>query len=212
MIFAGTIELALPGVRVLRFQRHPDARGYFVETFRRTQFSTAPVDTLLGDLELAQLNESFSYAGTIRGLHFQWNPPMGKLVRTVHGHMVDLIMDIRQDSSLLGKVIAYDMPEDREFLEWIWVPPGFAHGNYFLADTRIEYICTAEHNPACEAGISPLAADVDWSLCESGLKSTFDEIAARTNLITDKDRHGMSLAAWLHDSRSSNFTRFDFRV
>ena len=212
MIFAGATELALPGVRVLRFQRHRDKRGYFVETFRRTEFSKTPIHALLGNLDLAQMNESFSHAGTIRGLHFQWEPPMGKLVRTVHGHMVDLVMDIRKDSPLLGKLIAYDMPEDREFLEWIWVPPGFAHGNYFLADTRIEYICTAEHSPTCEAGISPLASDVDWSACDDRLKSIFDDVAARTVLITDKDRYGMSLGAWLNDSRSSNFTRIDVKV
>jgi dTDP-4-dehydrorhamnose 3,5-epimerase len=143
----------------------------------------------------------------VRGLHFQWNPYMGKLVRTLHGHMVDLVLDIRKGSPSFGRAIAYDMPSHfgEDSNEWIWVPPGFAHGNVFLEDTSIEYFCSGEYSPGNEAGISPLAGDIDWSLCDPGLRETFHDIASSSSLITDKDRDGLSVSAWKRDERSENF-------
>jgi dTDP-4-dehydrorhamnose 3,5-epimerase len=159
-------------------------------------------------VEFVQCNESFSKAGTVRGLHFQWNPYMGKLVRTISGRMIDIVLDIRKGSPTLGKIILYDMPADRTSgtQEWIWVPPGFAHGNVFPEDTVIEYMCSGEYSQGCEAGISPFASDLDWTPCHPELKRSFDHIAATNTLVTDKDRNGFSLAQWLKDERSDNFT------
>jgi dTDP-4-dehydrorhamnose 3,5-epimerase len=122
--------------------------------------------------------------------------------------MVDIVLDIRKGSPTLGKVLTYDMPVDpaADSQEWIWVPPGFAHGNVFSTDTVIEYFCSGEYSQGCEAGISPFAPDLDWSLCEPALKELFDGIAAGTTLVTDKDRNGLTLAQWLGDERSNNFT------
>ena len=69
-----------------------------------------------------------------------------------------------------------------DFSQWIWVPPGFAHGNVFLLDTTIEYFCSGEYNPECEASISPLADDLDWSLCDPTLKDQFSEIVRNLGL------------------------------
>lgn len=140
-------------------------------------------------------------------MHFQWNPFMGKLVRTIQGRMVDLFLDIRKGSPTYGKAAAYDIPSsfDKDHAEWIWIPPGFAHGNYFTQDTTIEYLCSGEYSPGCEAGISPTSADIDWSLCDSSLKAEFDAIVANTRIITDKDKNGLSLAAWTADERSNQF-------
>ena len=80
-----------------------------------------------------------------------------------------------------------------------------AHGNIFLEDTRIEYLCAGEYSQGCEACISPIAPDLDWSLCDPELKAVFDRVAAQTSIMTDKDRNGMSLAAWSADERSNNF-------
>ena len=132
---------------------------------------------------------------------------MGKLVRTLAGHMIDLVLDIRKGSRTFGKAIACDMPggPEAEYFEWIWVPPGFAHGNYFSEATQIEYFCSGEYNPNCEAGISPLAGDIDWSLCDSTLKANFDRIVAGTPLMTDKDRDGFSVESWSANPNSANF-------
>jgi dTDP-4-dehydrorhamnose 3,5-epimerase len=199
--------LALADIKVIRYARFCDHRGYFTESFRRSDFRTHAQTPFLRGVEFVQTNESFSRTGTVRGLHFQWNPTMGKLIRTLQGHMVDLVLDIRKGSPTHGKVIAYDMPAQRsqDFNEWIWVPPGFAHGNLFLEDTTIEYFCTGEYNPQCEAGISPLATDLDWSLCEPGLRQAFLRVAPTTELMSPKDKAGLTLTAWSADERSDQF-------
>jgi dTDP-4-dehydrorhamnose 3,5-epimerase len=200
-------SLAIESVKVIRFARFCDDRGYFTETFRKSDLlNNSQVDSMT-NLEFVQANESLSKKGVIRGLHFQWNPYMGKLVRTIKGRMVDIVLDIRKGSPTLGKSIAYDMPAnlDANASEWIWVPPGFAHGNFFTEDSMIEYFCSGEYSPGCEAGISPLAKDIDWSLCDPTLKKAFDEMAYSTQLMTDKDKNGFSLQTWLADERSDNF-------
>jgi dTDP-4-dehydrorhamnose 3,5-epimerase len=200
-------SLAIPEVKVIRFARLPDHRGYFAEHYRKSDIENGDQTAFLRGIEFLQCNESFSKSETLRGLHYQWNPYMGKLVRTVHGHMVDLALDIRKDSPTFGKIVAHDMPSDPSlpFDEWIWVPVGFAHGNFFMAETTIEYFCSGEYSPTCEAGISPLARDIDWSLCDQGLKKRFDGVVGGNVLISNKDRNGYSLSSWLADGRSNLF-------
>src|SRR5207249_5665308 len=88
--------LAFPEIKVIRFGRYHDHRGYFTEHFRRSDLHTSPLTPFLKGVEFVQGNESFSKAGTVRGLHFQWNPYMGKLVRPLQGRMIDLVLDIRK--------------------------------------------------------------------------------------------------------------------
>jgi dTDP-4-dehydrorhamnose 3,5-epimerase len=199
--------LAIPDVKVIRFARFPDHRGYFTEPFRRTDVDTHPDLSFLRGVQLPQVNESWSRRNTVRGLHFQWNPFMGKLVRTVHGHMVDLFLDIRLGSPTFGRIAMHDMPATPDAAEgaWIWVPPGFAHGNYFPHESHIEYFCTGEYSPGCEAGVSPLAADLDWSSCDPQLKQQFDALVAAGPLISDKDKQAPALAQWQADPRAQNF-------
>jgi dTDP-4-dehydrorhamnose 3,5-epimerase-like enzyme len=89
------------------------------------------------------------------------------------------------------------------------VPPGFAHGNFFEADSRIEYYCTGEYSPGCEAGVSPLAGDIDWSLADPALKARFDAIIGGPVLMSEKDRHAPDMALWLADPRSDHFRYSD---
>ncbi len=200
-------SLAIPDVKVIQFARFGDERGFFTEPYRKSD--TVGNAELKGfdKLDFVQANESFSKKGVCRGLHFQWNPYMGKLVRTLYGRMVDVVLDIRKGSPTLGKVIAYDMPTsvDDKFNEWIWVPPGFAHGNFFTEDSRIEYMCSGEYSPNCEAGISPLSEDLDWSLCSEETKALFDVVVRKSGILSEKDKKGLSLTQWLGDKRSENF-------
>jgi dTDP-4-dehydrorhamnose 3,5-epimerase len=199
--------LRIEAIKVIKFMRFCDQRGYFTEHYRKSDFENHPQMGSIKNLEFVQSNESYSKSGVVRGLHFQWNPYMGKLVRTLVGRMVDMVLDIRKGSPTFGKIIFYDMPANHEadHQEWIWVPPGFAHGNFFTEDTVIEYFCSGEYSPGCEAGISPLAKDIDWTLCDANLKKLFDSIAPSTSLITDKDRNGFSVGDWSSDVRSENF-------
>ena len=199
--------LPIPDLRVIRFGRFCDARGYFTEPYRRGDLDKHPETTFFRGISIVQANESWSRAGTLRGLHFQWNPYMGKMVRTLSGRMVDLALDIRKGSPTCGKIIAYDMPaaHDREFDEWIWVPPGFAHGNYFPEATQIEYLCSGEYSPGCEGCVSPLAPDLDWSLASADLANDFRAFLQKDPVVSDKDRDAVSFAEWMKDPRSDNF-------
>ena len=199
--------LEIPEILVIKFARFCDQRGYFAEQFRRSDLNEHPDTKFMRDIEFVQSSESLSHPRTIRGMHFQWNPYMGKMIRTLRGRMVDLAIDIRKNSPTFGKMIAYDMPNDPEsdFSEWLWIPPGFGHGNYFTEETQIEYLCSGEYSQGCEAGISPFASDIDWSMCDVNLKRVFDSIASEMPLVTDKDKKSFSLSAWLRDERSDNF-------
>ena len=197
-------SLAISEIKVVRFGRFADHRGFFTEHFRKSDFEN--LDFMRG-IEFLQCNESYSKPGTIRGLHFQWNPCMGKLVRTLGGHMTDFALDIRKGAPTFGKIIGYDMPADlkEDFGEWIWIPPGFAHGFFSKQNSHIEYFCSGEYSPGCEAGISPLATDIDWSLCDPILKKEVDAVIAGNILITEKDRNGYSLESWKRNPDSKRF-------
>ncbi len=200
-------ELALPGVKVVRYARFGDARGFFSESYRSSDLKNDPRLAFLKNVEFLQMNESYSRPNTVRGLHFQWNPYMGKLVRTLRGRMVDIFLDIRKGSATFGRAAMYDMPSDlgADFSEWIWIPPGFAHGNYFTVESQIEYFCSGEYSPGCEAGISPFSKDINWDLCPENLMKEFIKIKNGAPLITDKDKNGYSVAEWEKNPRADNF-------
>ncbi|MHC4473100.1 MAG: dTDP-4-dehydrorhamnose 3,5-epimerase family protein [Planctomycetota bacterium] len=198
-----TRDLAIPEVKVIRYARFRDDRGYFTETFRLTEIAEA-----LGASEftIAQANESFSKAGVFRGLHAQWNPNQGKLVRCVSGRLIDLAVDIRKGSPTFGGAVAHSMPESRDSGgdEWIWIPPGFVHGTMLTEDSVIEYLCTGAWSPGCEISVSPLAEDIDWSPCDQALRDEVHELLDDA-ILTGKDRDGLTLAAWTADPRSDWF-------
>jgi dTDP-4-dehydrorhamnose 3,5-epimerase len=201
----GIQVLKIPEVKVIRFARFCDHRGYFTETYRQSDFlKQLP---FMKGVTFTQTNESYSKKGTIRGLHFQWNPYMGKLVRTLQGHLIDLALDIRTGSPTFGKIIGHDMPAQpsAETNEWIWVPPGFAHGTLLLEDTSIEYFCSGEYSPGCEAAISPVAPDINWDLCDARLRDVFHETVRGGALMTDKDRNGLTVQQWAGDDRAKHF-------
>ena len=199
--------LAIPELKVIRFGRFTDHRGYFTEPYRLGDLAHHPETEFLRDVRFLQINESYSHAGVVRGLHFQWNPHMGKLVRAVRGRMVDLALDIRRGSPTLGKVVGREISEvpGADYGEWIWVPPGFAHGFFCTTDCMLEYLCSGEYSPGSEAGISPLAPDIEWSVCDPGLKRTFDEVAGDRAIMSEKDRDALSMKDWLADERSAHF-------
>jgi dTDP-4-dehydrorhamnose 3,5-epimerase len=192
-------SLEIPEVRVIKFERFLDYRGYFTEHYRSSDLAE-----VIG-LNIQQCNESYSKKYVMRGLHFQWDPYMGKLIRTVSGHMVDMILDIRKGSPTFGNIILYDMPVDREknYQEWIWVPVGFAHGNFFLKDTTIEYLCSGEYSKN-ESGVSPLSDDINWSLCNKNMRDLFVDISSKA-IISEKDKKGLTITQWLGRGDSNVF-------
>jgi dTDP-4-dehydrorhamnose 3,5-epimerase len=198
-----TKELAIPGLRALTFRRFADDRGYFSESYRQSQVSDA---LGINSFDIAQINESFSHAGVVRGLHFQWSPFMGKLVRTVSGRMIDLVVDIRPDSPTLGQGLMHEIaasPGD-DTAEAIWVPAGFAHGNFFTEPTTIEYLCTGSYAPSSESGIAPTSSDIDWRYGVQHL-SEFRHLLDSGRL-SEKDRAAPSLEGWLESGDAHVFS------
>lgn len=197
-------EAEIAGVKLIQFERFLDKRGYFSETFRDSDF----LENNLGIFPngILQTNESYSRRNVLRGLHFQWNQPMGKLVRTITGHMVDLVLDLRIGSPTQGKIMAFNMPiaPHDATSNWIWVPEGCAHGNFFLEDSYIEYYCSASYNGNCESGVSPFATDIDWSICDSKLKNLFFDMKD-SFITTSKDLNGHSVESWMNSSDAENF-------
>jgi dTDP-4-dehydrorhamnose 3,5-epimerase len=178
----------LNDVVVLVPQVNGDERGFFMETFRSDQFAELGLPT-----EFVQDNHSRSAKGVLRGLHFQWDPPMGKLMRVTHGSAFLVAVDVRKGSPTLGQW--FGMEVTAESKKQIWAPYGFARGFCALTDgCEVQYKCTGIYNPRGEAGIyfADPAIGVRWPL---------DPAMATTS---ERDRRAPTLAQWLESPLSDN--------
>lgn len=141
-------RLELPEVLLIEPEVHRDSRGWFCETYKRSEFARFGLEA-----PLVQENHSFSVAGVLRGLHYQ-NPPraQGKLVRAVAGEIFDVAVDIRKDSCTYKRWVAVHLSaENRRML---YIPPGFAHGFCVVSEAaEVVYQTTEEYAPELEAGI-----------------------------------------------------------
>lgn len=143
-------------------------------------------------LNFLQDNHSKSVKGVLRGLHFQWEPPMGKLMRVTVGRAFVVAVDIRKGSATLGHWFGLEI--DAETHIQIWAPAGFARGFCALTDVaEVQYKCTGIYNPAAESGIRWDDPDVaiDWPISHP--------------ILSDKDRNAQTLARWLARSEADNF-------
>jgi len=206
MIIVDVKELAIPDLKVIRYKKFSDNRGYFSEVFRATDIQESEQTAFLKNEKFNQFNEAYSKANTFRGLHFQWNPYMGKLVRCISGTLIDLALDIRINSPYFGKIISYQLDNNHEYGEWIWLPPGFAHGVYLPEDSMIEYFCTGQWSKDCEVSINPYDENIDWSFNSNEMNELIKSaLNSDKLLITDKDKNGLTLKQWAESSNSSNF-------
>jgi dTDP-4-dehydrorhamnose 3,5-epimerase len=181
----------LNGVAVLT---HPDAfedeRGFFVEVFRSDQFAELGLPT-----NFVQDNHSRSRKGVLRGLHFQWDPPMGKLMRVTVGSAFLVAVDIRKGSPTLGQWFGAEVSAQNK--KQIWAPAGFARGFYVLSDyAEIQYKCTGIYNSKAESGIR-------WNDPRMGVQWPIDNPAEL--VLSDKDRNARTLDEWLASPESDNF-------
>ena len=126
----------------------PDERGYFFESFNRLRFGEGGVYT-----DFVQDNEAASVRGVLRGLHYQLPPhAQSKLVRVVQGEVLDVIVDLRKESSTFGQHLSVILNDIQK--KQLFVPKGFAHGYVVLSPTAIfAYKCDAFYNFSAEAGI-----------------------------------------------------------
>lgn len=178
----------LNGVVVVVPEVFRDDRGFFLEAFRRDQFLALG---LPGDF--LQDNHSGSVRGVVRGLHFQWDPPMGKLMRVTVGTAFLVAIDIRKGSPTLGKWVGVEASAENQ--KQVWAPAGFARGFCVLSErAEIQYKCTGIYSSKAESGIlwNDPAIGIEWPL--------------RNPTLSKKDETAQTLAEWLARPESDNFT------
>jgi dTDP-4-dehydrorhamnose 3,5-epimerase len=166
-----------------------DSRGFFMETYREDQFQAFGLPT-----HFVQDNHSRSAKGVVRGLHFQWEPPMGKLMRVSQGSAFLVAVDIRKGSPTLGKWVGVEASGENR--RQVWAPAGFARGFCVLSDcAEIQYKCTGIYNGKAESGIL-------WNDPEIGIEWP---VSASEAQLSDKDRKAQTLAQWMSLPNSANF-------
>jgi dTDP-4-dehydrorhamnose 3,5-epimerase len=167
---------------------YTDGRGFFSETFRADQFERLGLPT-----DFVQDNHSRSAKGVVRGLHFQWAPPMGKLMRVTQGAAFLVAVDIRKGSPTLGRWVGLECTTDNRRM--VWAPAGFARGFCALSDaTEIQYKCTGIYDGKAESAIR-------WDDPSIGVQWPSSDIT-----VSDKDRNAPTLAEWLASPQSDNFS------
>ena len=160
-----------------------------METYREDQFGQLGLPT-----RFVQDNHSRSSRGVLRGLHFQWDPPMGKLMRVTLGSAFLVAVDIRKGSPTLGKW--FGVVASSENKRQVWAPAGFARGFCVLSEfAEIQYKCTGIYSPKGESGIlwSDEAIGIDWPLAIADIQ------------LSEKDKNAQTLAQWLARPESGNF-------
>ena len=166
---------------------YQDQRGFFLEAFRADQFKALGLPW-----EFVQDNHSGSVRGVLRGLHFQWDPPMGKLMRVTRGSAFLVGVDIRKGSPTLGKWFGVEASEENR--KMVWAPAGFARGFCVLSDyAEIQYKCTGTYNNKGESGIrwDDPAIGIEWPVANA--------------ILSDKDCKAQTLAEWLASPLSDEF-------
>src|ERR1700688_4909992 len=142
-----------------------DSRGFFMETFREDQFKEFGLPT-----QFVQDNHSRSAKGVVRGLHFQWDPPMAKLMRVTTGSAFLVAVDIRKNSPTLGQWVGIEASAENR--RQVWAPPGFARGFCVLSEiAEIQYKCTGLYNSKAESGIfwNDPQIGIEWPVTEPSL-------------------------------------------
>jgi dTDP-4-dehydrorhamnose 3,5-epimerase len=165
-----------------------DERGFFTEVYRQDQFKNLGLPEVF-----VQLNQSGSIKGVLRGLHFQWDPPMGKLMRVTRGNAFLVAVDIRKGSPTLGKWFGTEASPENEIQ--VWAPAGFARGFCVLSDyAEVQYLCTGVYSNKCESGIrwNDPEVGIDWPI--------------KNPTLTQKDQSAQTLTEWLKRPESNSFS------
>ena len=154
-------ETSLSGVYIIEPQVFHDARGYFFEAWKQSEF-----DEHIGKVGFIQDNESKSSYGVLRGLHYQKGEfSQAKLVRVIKGCVLDVAVDIRKSSPTFGQHVMVELSEDNK--RQFFIPRGFAHGFLVMSDEAIfTYKVDNVYAPQAEAGIrwNDPALGIEWPI------------------------------------------------
>ena len=140
-------KTAIDGVIIVDVRSYGDARGYFMETYKRSDFVAGGIGA-----DFVQDNQSASAKGVLRGLHYQIHHPQSKLVRVVEGAVFDVAVDLRSGSATYGKWVGAELSVENR--RQLFIPRGFAHGFLVLSERAVFcYKCDDVYHPDDEGGI-----------------------------------------------------------
>lgn len=178
----------LEPILITEINKFEDSRGFFYESYKQNFLEKKYGITK----KFVQDNHSVSRFGVIRGMHYQWNGPMDKLVRVSKGKIVDILLDIRKQSKTFGQIISFILDEQNN--DQLWVPAGFAHSFISLSsESHVQYKCTEFYNKEGEAGISPL---------DPKIKPYFLKYINESDvIISDKDKNAQTFAEYAKDPK-----------
>ena len=137
-----------------------DTRGYFYESYNSEKYAALGIHA-----RFVQSNVSRSARGVLRGLHYQWPNPQGKLVSVLEGEVYDVAVDIRRGSPTFGQWASVMLTADNK--RHFWIPEGFAHGFCVLSEfATFTYQCTALYDAKADASIrwDDAAIGIDWPI------------------------------------------------
>jgi dTDP-4-dehydrorhamnose 3,5-epimerase len=166
------VETSLPSCVIIEPAVFGDDRGFFFETWNADRYGQLGLPD-----KFVQSNVSSSARGVLRGLHYQWPNPQGKLVSVLEGEVYDVAVDIRRGSPTFGRWAAVILSAENK--RQFWIPEGFAHGFAVLSERAIfSYLCTAQYDRSADAAVRWNDADIgiDWPI-DGPLLSEKDAIA-----------------------------------
>ena len=152
----------LPGCKLVEPAVHVDERGSFHEAWNKAHWAKLGLD-----VDFVQSNVSVSMRGVLRGLHYQWPCPQGKLVSVLEGEIYDVAVDIRHGSPDFGRWSAAILSSDNH--RGFWLPAGFAHGFVVLSERAVvHYLCTAPYLREADAALrwNDARLAIDWPVSE----------------------------------------------
>lgn len=156
-------DTQLPGVKIFEPRVFEDERGYFFEAFNQKTFADAGISNIF-----VQDNQAKSVYGVLRGLHYQVPPfAQAKLVRVIQGEVLDVIVDLREDSPTYGRSLSVVLSAENK--KQLFVPRGFAHGYLVLSETaEFFYKCDNFYSKKDEGGLlfNDTQLDIDWKIPE----------------------------------------------
>lgn len=176
------IETELEGVKIFEPKVFTDERGWFLETWSQQRYSENGVAG-----PFVQDNVSFSFKGTLRGLHFQHPNGQGKLVMVQLGEVFDVAVDIRVASASFGKWVGVTLSDENH--RQLYIPPGFAHGFCVLSERAVfSYKCTNYYRAAEEGGIiwNDPVIGIEWPIDEPVLSDKDKQCSQLKDIPPDK--------------------------
>ncbi len=180
---------SIDAVKIIVPEVFEDERGFFTELFRADQFKELGLPE-----HFVQWNHSRSAKNVLRGLHFQWEPPMGKLMRVTFGEAFMVAVDIRKGSPTLGKWVGVILSAKDKRM--VWAPASFARGFCVLSEfAEIQYLTTGVYSNLAESGIlwNDPAIGIEWPV--------------KDPVLSAKDKVAQTLEEWLQ-SPESNFFKY----